>query len=289
MVITADSATNISPRELKGKSLWLGVLLSRLLLLGLGGGLAWCLGILIALFYPNPNTEMPWVVKLLEPTNPQTPSASSSSSLTDATSASPASQLTPEQRQQLQIELQQLQAQIKAVGDRATFLETQFGSSRPNEPLESRLQSLVEQLQAAPLPNQSASVPVAAESNQSANASQTQSNILKLTLPSDILFQDSFLVSEADSILDKIITDLRNYEGATISIAVHTDDTGEAQDNRELSFRQAVALEKYLASAVGNKYRWIVVGYGETNPLVANNSEEHRQRNRRVEIAINKD
>ena len=285
-MITADSATNISPRESTGKSLGLGILLSRLIFLGLGGGLAGCLGILLAMFYPNPNPEMPLVVKLLDLTNPQNPTGSSSASLASpaATSASQTAQLTPAQRQQLQIELQQLQAQIKIVGDRATVLETQLGSSQSNEPLETRLQTLSQQLQATP-------VPVPTETNPPVNASPSQSDALKLTLPTDILFQEgnSLLLPAASSILDKIITDLRNYPEATISIAAHTDDLGNAQDNRELSFKRALALEKYLAQAVGKKYRWIVVGYGNTHPLVVNNSEENRQRNRRVEISIDRE
>ncbi|NEQ62983.1 MAG: OmpA family protein, partial [Moorea sp. SIO4A1] len=31
-------------------------------------------------------------------------------------------------------------------------------------------------------------------------------------------------------------------------------------------------------------YRWLIIGYGETRPLVANDTEVNQQRNRRVEI-----
>ncbi len=58
------------------------------------------------------------------------------------------------------------------------------------------------------------------------------------------------------------------------------------EDNRELSFRRAKALEQYFGRALGEQYRWLVVGYGETRPLVANDTEANLQRNRRIEIAV---
>jgi outer membrane protein OmpA-like peptidoglycan-associated protein len=112
---------------------------------------------------------------------------------------------------------------------------------------------------------------------------------LKVTLPSDVLFEqsNSVLRQEAGLILDKIVADLRNYPASTIRIGAHTDTQGEAEDNRELSFRRAKSVEQYLARTLGKQYRWLVVGYGETRPLVANDTNANEQRNRRVEIAVN--
>jgi outer membrane protein OmpA-like peptidoglycan-associated protein len=97
---------------------------------------------------------------------------------------------------------------------------------------------------------------------------------------------NSILRPEAGLILDKIVADLRDYPSSTIRIAAHSDTDGEAEDNRELSYRRAKAVEQYIASALGEKYRWLVVGYGETLPLVANDTSANQQRNRRVEIAV---
>jgi outer membrane protein OmpA-like peptidoglycan-associated protein len=111
---------------------------------------------------------------------------------------------------------------------------------------------------------------------------------LKVTLPSDLLFEpsNSILRSEASLILDKIVADLRTYPSSTIRIAAHTDATGEAEDERELSFRRAKAVEQYLANALGTQYRWLTVGYGQIRPLVPNTTVSNQQRNRRVEIAV---
>jgi outer membrane protein OmpA-like peptidoglycan-associated protein len=115
-----------------------------------------------------------------------------------------------------------------------------------------------------------------------------QSGKLKVTLPSDLLFEEnnSILRSEASLILDKIVADLRSYPASTILIAAHTDATAATEDNRELSFRRAKAVEQYLAKTLGNQYRWLTVGYGETRPLVPNDTPADKQRNRRVEIAV---
>jgi outer membrane protein OmpA-like peptidoglycan-associated protein len=116
-----------------------------------------------------------------------------------------------------------------------------------------------------------------------------QSDKLKVTLPSDLLFEESnsILRSEAGLILDKIVADLRKYPSSTIRIGAHTDSNGEAEDNRELSFRRAKAVEQYFANALDGEYRWLVVGYGATYPLVTDDTAPNQQRNRRVEIAIN--
>ena len=42
----------------------------------------------------------------------------------------------------------------------------------------------------------------------------------------------------------------------------------------------------YLLNALGDNYRWLVVGYGSSRPLANNNTETYRQLNRRVEIAV---
>ncbi|MDX2099236.1 MAG: OmpA family protein [Leptolyngbyaceae cyanobacterium bins.59] len=111
---------------------------------------------------------------------------------------------------------------------------------------------------------------------------------LRITLPSDVLFKDSqsALRSKAQSLLSPVVAELRTYPGATIRIATHTDDLGEASDNRDLSFRQAQSLRLYLEENLGTGYRWVVVGYGASAPLVENRTDANRQRNRRTEIAI---
>jgi peptidoglycan-associated lipoprotein len=274
----APFADNSSPRQSTGIGRFLLVFLWRLLLLGVGGGLAWLFGLVLAGVFPDLTPEVPLVVKVLRRAKPETSTASSTFKPSSAvTSASPPVELSAEQRRQLQAELQQLQADLQALRDRTSKLETQVGRDS-TEPLAARLQEISQELQGDPNPSQLTA----------ASMVSTPSDALKVTLPNDLLFKDSdsVLLPQAPVILDNVIADLRNYPGATIQIAAHTDDMGEATDNRELSFRRAQAAEQYLFTALEKKFHMIVVGYGETFPLVENNSDTNRQRNRRIEIAI---
>lgn len=288
-----SSVDKISSQPSTPKRPWFLILLFRLLLLGVGGGLALILGIVLANIYPNPNPEKPLLLRMWSRFENQTQTAAPSTRQTTPvsdTSDQPPSQLTPVQRQQVQSQLTQLQTQHKTLSEDVATLESQLGTSRPNESLETRLQAIALQLQGVNPASQNGVSAGTNSINQTAIASTSllSSDKLKVTLPSDVLFEgsNSILRSEAGLILDKIITDLRNYPSSTIRIAAHTDARGEAQDNRELSFRRAKAVEQYLARALGDQYRWLVVGYGETRPLVANDTEANQQRNRRLEIAV---
>jgi len=260
---------------------WLLVWLYRLLLLGVGGSFACLVGIVVAVFYPQPRPQMPLVVKGLRQVEQwRSPAVPTSSGLPVPSTGGKegVAQLSAEQKKQLQEQVQQLQMEVKAVRDRLTALENQLGNPPPNATLETRLQALAAQLQ------ETATIPAATQP-------LFQGGKLQVTLPSDVLFQNgnSLLRKEAGLILDKIISDLGSYQGATILIAIHTDNVSNPEDNRGLSFRQANAVEQYLSSSLRDRFRFISVGYGSSRPLVENNSDLNRQRNRRVEISITKD
>jgi outer membrane protein OmpA-like peptidoglycan-associated protein len=248
-------------------------------------------GIVLANLYPNPNPEKPLILKVLENIDKKPPiSVPQSSSQTTSTSSTEPSQLTPVQRQQAQAKLNQLQAQLNSMNETVATLETQLGTSRANEALETRMQAIALQLEGVSSANPEAQAMGNSSANQLMPVSDSLSSAdkLKLTLPSDLLFEqsNSILRPEASLILDKIITDLRGYPSSTIRITAHMDADRNADADRELSFRRAKAVQQYLVSALGDQYRWVVVGYGGTRPLIANDTDANRQRNRRVEIAV---
>jgi outer membrane protein OmpA-like peptidoglycan-associated protein len=286
-----SSAAKTSPDQSTPRPWWLLVFIFRLLLLGVGGGLALILGIVLAIFYPNPNPEKPLMLRLLEQLEHQPPSTSPTSSpgTVPMSTRSPLD-LTPVERQQAQAKLNQLQAQLKSMNEAVETLETQFGTSRANETLEARMQAIALQLQGVSAPTRDVHAISTSSGNQIIPVSDTllSADKLKVTLPNDFLFDNSnsILRPEASLILDKIITDLRGYPSSTIRIAAHTDTKSGADAQRELSFRRAKVIQQYLANALGDQYRWIVVGYGGTRPLIANDTDANRQRNRRVEIAV---
>jgi outer membrane protein OmpA-like peptidoglycan-associated protein len=250
------------------------------------------LGILFANVYSNPSPEKPLLIKLLERLENKTPVTSPDTSPPVAPSTTNSSlQLTPVQQQQAQAELTQLQNQFRALSDAVAALESQLGIRGSNESLETRLQAIALQIQGVPAASSNAQSLGRVSANQigASSVSIVQSDKLKVTLPSDLLFEESnsILRSEAGLILDKIVADLRKYPSSTIRIGAHTDSNGEGEDNRELSFRRAKAVEQYFANALDAQYRWLVVGYGGTRPLVANDTAPNEQRNRRIEIAVN--
>ena len=85
------------------------------------------------------------------------------------------------------------------------------------------------------------------------------------------------------TLIHKIPNPVR-VEGHTDNIPIHT---ARFPSNWELSIARAVSVVKYFAgSGKINPQRLSAVGYGETRPLVPNDSAVHRTRNRRVEIVI---
>lgn len=294
MTQSTNSAPKATSEQPGNRPPWLLVLIFRLLLLAVGGGVALILGIVCANFFPNLNPEKPLLLKMLDRLD-KSASIPSDTSMPMAVSAptTPTRQLTPVQRQQLTAQLTQLQTQMKTINDSVTTLETQLGTNRTDEPLEARMQSISFQLQGLSPSGANATSVGTNSTNQAAAIADSDflfsADKLKVTLPSDVLFEgnNSILRPEAGLLLDKIVTDLRDYPSSTIGIAAHTDTTGELEDNRVLSFRRAKAVEQYLSRALGTEYRWLVVGYGETRPLVSNDTVANQQRNRRVEIAVN--
>ncbi|MGF1493397.1 MAG: OmpA family protein [Microcoleaceae cyanobacterium] len=312
------------PSKSQGKPVAaLAKLLFDLLLLTVGSGLAWIVGMAIAQIYPNPSSEMPLVEKWLRRSRPVQPAALSlpSATIPSSSGVTPPPSLVPEQRQQLQGQLQQLQKELNTLMGRTAALEVQLGISRPNDPLEQRLQSIDQQLTTLESPQDSAedAAEDAAEnngtpldttgansdgsgsilSNDAANSSsaspqlqstaQNTAQNLVITLPSDILFEpgSSTLRRGANVILDNLISDLELYPDASIRVSGHTDATEQVQDNLTLSLQQAEAVVRYLSEAVvGEGYHWVAVGYGESYPVVSRQSEADQQLNRRIEVGI---
>ncbi len=104
---------------------------------------------------------------------------------------------------------------------------------------------------------------------------------------------------ESYSLLNRIssafATFLANDENSryvdSIMITGHTDNTGKADYNRELSNNRANAVLNYLYSANNGRLEnyasyFCAAGYGATRPVASNDTEEGRSANRRIEISI---
>ena len=71
-----------------------------------------------------------------------------------------------------------------------------------------------------------------------------------------------------------------------IDVYGHTDSTGAAAYNQRLSERRAAAVALYLESRGVQAARVATRGFGMTQPIASNETEEGRAQNRRVEIKI---
>lgn len=115
-----------------------------------------------------------------------------------------------------------------------------------------------------------------------------EGNQLRVILPEGILFPvDSAQVNSG--ILNDLYTvadSLNRYPGSRVDIVGHTDNTGSAAYNQDLSERRALAVSAVLRNSgvPGNRLR--PYGLGEDQPIASNASTSGRAQNRRVEILI---
>ena len=86
--------------------------------------------------------------------------------------------------------------------------------------------------------------------------------------------------------LNRLIEFMRHYQDVQIEVSGHTDNVGTADANAQLSERRAEAVVEYLGTHGVSKTRLRAKGYGASRPLAANDTEEHRQQNRRIELRI---
>lgn len=94
------------------------------------------------------------------------------------------------------------------------------------------------------------------------------------------------LKPESMTELDRLVKFLRENLTVRIEIGAHTDAQGNDAYNLNLSDRRAKSVVDYLATQGIDRRRLSSRGYGETEPIASNDSEEGRALNRRVEFRI---
>ncbi|MCE0505463.1 MULTISPECIES: OmpA family protein [unclassified Roseivivax] len=111
---------------------------------------------------------------------------------------------------------------------------------------------------------------------------------LIVTLPQDILFAtDSTAVSPGiQGDLIAVARNLQQYPDTNVQVVGHTDNTGDAAYNQDLSQRRAQAVASILTSNGVPGFRINTIGRGEDQPVASNLTPEGRAQNRRVEIVI---
>jgi len=120
---------------------------------------------------------------------------------------------------------------------------------------------------------------------------QESDDFTSLEIQSRVLFNSgsSDLARSGESLLEKLIPVLKQSEGL-IFIEGHTDDqpiaSNEYPSNWDLASARATEVLHFFVTEGLAKKRFRAVSYGDTEPLVPNDSEENRSKNRRVSLMI---
>lgn len=99
-------------------------------------------------------------------------------------------------------------------------------------------------------------------------------------------FGKADLRTESRIELDRIVRFLMDNPDISIEVQGHTDNVGSDAVNRRLSDARARAIRAYLIARGIEGERVRARGFGSSQPIASNDTDEGRQRNRRVEIKI---
>ena len=104
--------------------------------------------------------------------------------------------------------------------------------------------------------------------------------------PESILFSTDSAAVRAPGQIRTIGQSLLNFPNSRVQVIGHTDNTGSAAYNQDLSERRARSVAGILYEVGVSPARVQTIGRGESAPIATNQTPEGRQANRRVEIVI---
>jgi outer membrane protein OmpA-like peptidoglycan-associated protein len=111
---------------------------------------------------------------------------------------------------------------------------------------------------------------------------------ITLNMPGNITFKTNSADLDPSfyKVLNSVNTVVKKYNKTVVEIAGHTDNTGGAEYNQQLSERRASSVAQYLETQGLASNRVVTVGAGETHPVADNSTVEGRAANRRVELTL---
>jgi OOP family OmpA-OmpF porin len=103
-----------------------------------------------------------------------------------------------------------------------------------------------------------------------------------------IRFESGRAVIDPDSagLLDRLVETSLRCSSVNIEIAGHTDGDGEDGFNQALSEKRAQAVADYLVKAGLPAGRFTAVGYGSSQPVASNDTDEGKAQNRRIDFVV---
>ncbi len=122
--------------------------------------------------------------------------------------------------------------------------------------------------------------------NQHISQTIVESGSQKLIILDNMKINSDKLTADMIKLLDNVSDVLSKESNLKIKIVGHTCDLGTDDYNMELSKKRAFAADKYLLSKKVDKNKIKVEWKGEKSPIVKNDSESNRSKNRRIEIVF---
>ena len=103
-----------------------------------------------------------------------------------------------------------------------------------------------------------------------------------------IRFEPGRAAIDPDSagLLDRLVETTLRCPTAKIEIAGHTDADGEDAFNQALSEKRAQAVADYLVKAGLSADRFTAIGYGSSQPVATNDTDEGKAQNRRIDFLV---
>ncbi|MGH3324934.1 MAG: OmpA family protein [Streptomyces sp.] len=110
----------------------------------------------------------------------------------------------------------------------------------------------------------------------------------KFTLQAEVLFpkNSSKLNGGAMSRIKDIADEVETQKATELNVFGFTDDLGSYAHGKTLSKKRANAVQQALAKELNSTIAFNVRGYSEDYPIADNNTEDGREKNRRVEVSF---
>ena len=112
-------------------------------------------------------------------------------------------------------------------------------------------------------------------------------------MPRTFVFEDlnfqtgsARLTPESTRTVTDLVAILKAYPTAKAHLDGHTDNTGDAAANKQLSLDRAKAVRDMMIANGIDGARLDYAGFGQERPIASNDTEDGRAKNRRTELVV---